>query len=154
MKLSENFWLSEFLRSNTAARMGRKVEADEAIVDNLRNLCVNVLQPARDALTTIHPGIRLIVTSGYRPQWLNKAVGGAMNSDHMRGCAADVILSGEPEGFELLDAAQAIRDAGVKFDQLILEGGEWLHLSWRPIPRQETLTARFGERTTYERGLA
>ena len=49
MKLSKNFTLEEFIRSNTADRMGiDNVPKDEKVINNLRNLCLEILQPLRD----------------------------------------------------------------------------------------------------------
>lgn len=47
MMLSANFTLAEFLRSQTAARMGRKIEPTESDIRNLTRLCVTVLEPLR-----------------------------------------------------------------------------------------------------------
>jgi zinc D-Ala-D-Ala carboxypeptidase len=56
------------------------------IIKNLRALCINILQPLRDAL-----GTPLKINSGYRCPSLNKTIGVATNSQHMTGQAADVI---------------------------------------------------------------
>ena len=36
MRLTDNFTLEEMCRSNTAARMGRKIDPSEDIIENLR----------------------------------------------------------------------------------------------------------------------
>ena len=49
MKLSKNFTLEELIRSDTAERLGiDNVPKDEKVIENLRNLCFEVLQPLRD----------------------------------------------------------------------------------------------------------
>ena len=48
IQLSENFKLSEFTRSETARRRKINNDAPESVIENLRNLCQNVLQPLRD----------------------------------------------------------------------------------------------------------
>ena len=49
MKLSKNFTLEELIRSDTAERLGiDNVPKDEKVIENLRNLCFEVLQQLRD----------------------------------------------------------------------------------------------------------
>lgn len=89
MKISKNFSLEEFSRSDTAQRL--KIDnapASEQII-NLCALVHHVLQPLRD-----HYGQPVKISSGYRCQALNKAVGGVTNSQHMRGQAADIKIQG------------------------------------------------------------
>lgn len=89
----KHFNLSEFFRSSTAAKNGIKNEpsSDEkaTIVRNINLLVDNVLDPIRDKLCT-----QVIITSGYRCPKVNKLVGGANNSQHMSGCAADFHVKG------------------------------------------------------------
>lgn len=152
MKLSTNFSLEEMTRSDVAARMGRKVEASQAIIVALRTLCVEVLEPIR-----AHVGQRIHVSSGYRPAWLNEAIGGSQNSDHMFGTAADI----EAEDMTPEELATEILMILPKLPikQLILEYPPegWVHVS-RPfagaIPKREVLTAqRRGGKTQYLSGL-
>ena len=124
MKLTRNFTLEELCRSTTAERMGiRNIPTDEAVVENLRNLCFEVLQPLRD-----HIGAAVTVNSGYRCQELNKAVGGAQRSQHLRGEAADLHIDSLRQGRQW---AEWIED-NCRFDQMLLErSGKamWLHVS-------------------------
>ena len=46
--LSDNFNLSEFTKSQTALRNGIDNTPSEEVIENLRALCENVLQPLRD----------------------------------------------------------------------------------------------------------
>lgn len=56
------------------------------IVDNLTNLVESLLDPLREMW-----GEPLIITSGYRSDALNKAVGGSKTSAHRFGLAVDVV---------------------------------------------------------------
>lgn len=47
-KLTTNFSLSEFIKSPTALRLGIDNIPNEEIIDNLIDLCVNILQPLRE----------------------------------------------------------------------------------------------------------
>ncbi len=92
LQLSENFWLSEFLSSQTAERNPEVAEDQfnppNEVVDCLRYLCENTIQPLRTLLKT-----PMRISSGYRSPALNAAIGGSKSSQHMRGEAADIILS-------------------------------------------------------------
>jgi len=87
MKLSDNFHLSEFLRSRTAIINDYKEQfhPPSDVVGNLLKLVQNVLQPLRTRFND-----RIYVTSGYRCIRVNTDVGGVENSDHPKGMAADV----------------------------------------------------------------
>ena len=124
MKLTKNFSLEEMYRSETARRCGidNKPQTEE-VVENLRALCLEVLQPLRD-----HLGKPVVVSSGYRCKDLNKKVGGVENSQHLKGEAADIKVSGKEE---LIDVMRSIMDQ-TDFDQLIREKSgstEWVHVS-------------------------
>lgn len=125
MRLSKNFTLRELIRSNTAERMGiDNVPKDEKVIENLRNLCFEVLQPLRD-----YVGAPVHINSGYRSPELNRAVGGVKNSQHCRGEACDIRIASPKQGREW---AAWIED-NCRFDQMLLErnknGGVWLHVS-------------------------
>lgn len=149
MKLSANFWLPELQVSQTAARRGLDNTAPMDVVPNLRRLVDLVLQPLRDAL-----GRPVIVTSGYRSPAVNAAVGGAANSAHMRGLAADIIVP----GMAPRDVCREIVRLGLPHDQVIEEFGQWCHVAVAPAgrdPRLEQLTARrTPSGTVYTKGIA
>ena len=129
MRLSKNFTYEEFIRSCTAERMGidnrpKTKEEEKKVIENLRNLCLEVLQPLRD-----YVGAPVHINSGYRCKALNLAVGGVKNSQHSRGEAADIRIASPKQGREW---AAWIED-NCRFDQMLLErnknGGVWLHVS-------------------------
>ena len=125
MKLTEHFTLSEFVRSETATNKNIDNMPTPDVVDNLRNLCSNVLEPARLAF-----GSPIYITSGYRCPALNKAVGGKPTSQHLRGEAADLQVRGIEN---LRKLYKLIRDNGV-FDQLLYESNgatKWIHVSYK-----------------------
>lgn len=115
------FTIEELCRSATAQELGIKNEPTTEIKNNLENLVVNVLDPAREAMN-----VPIIVNSGYRCHELNKAVGGASNSQHLKGEAADITV-GSKEGNKRL--FEYIRD-NLPYDQLIDEYNySWIHVS-------------------------
>lgn len=93
-------------------------------MDALRALCENILEPLRHRFGAIY------ISSGYRCRRLNNAVGGVMNSQHMRGEAADILLS------TFADWRDAVRFVkGLDFDQVLVEPlhdsrARWLHVSY------------------------
>lgn len=124
-KLSNNFYLSEFVNSQTASRMNIPNIPDENAISNLKLLCQKVLQPTRDYF-----GKPVIISSGFRCQKLNQLIGGSKISQHILGEAADFEIYGIPN----YDVAQWIHK-NLNYDQLILEfysGGNsgWIHSSY------------------------
>src|SRR5574344_1995385 len=88
MQLTEHFNLKEFTRSSTAKARGINntlsptAEADLSVIRNLKNLCVQVLEPLRE-----HISRPLVISSGYRSPRLNDALGRAPKRQH-RFCQA------------------------------------------------------------------
>ncbi len=76
--------------------------SDKVLIDS--NL-VSILQNIRS-----HFGAAVKINSGYRTASHNKAVGGATNSNHMKGIAADIVVSGVDE----TKVAQYAESIGVK----------------------------------------
>lgn len=98
------------------------------LLDNLRGLCINVLDPVKAK----YPNIQL--TSCMR---FSVPPGGSQTSQHMKGQAADFILSGTGQA-ALYDCALWMRD-NVAYDQLLLEYKTfsgvwkcWIHVSFNP----------------------
>ena len=128
MRLTNNFSLEEFERSDTAKRLGIDNHVPQFAIARLRTLCEKVLQPVRD-----HFGVPIIITSGYRCPDLNDAVKGATSSQHMKGEAADFYINAPP--LTLRDIYLWMVD-NISFDQLIWEvrdGGrrKWIHVSYK-----------------------
>lgn len=152
-QLSANFYLDEFTRSETAARHGidNAISHNSSESRNLVLLCLEVLQPLRDALGPV------TILSGYLCPALNKKIGGSKNSSHCDGLAAHIVVSGHTP----LEVAGWLENH-VPFDQVIHEFGQWTHASialpWKS-PRRERMTAinisrKFRKpRTAYVSGL-
>lgn len=114
------FTLEELCFSVTAnTQRISNVPASPAIVDNLRTLVNNLLDPARELL-----GTPILVNSGYRCEALNRAVGGAEESQHRYGQAADITCSNLPRLFAIVTQL-------CDFDQAILyRKRNFLHVSY------------------------
>lgn len=127
MKLCENFSLDELCKSSTATRFGIDNNAyDEDIIQNLKYVATNILQPVRDKF-----GVPFTPNSGYRSPTLNEAIKGSSKSQHCAGEAVDI----EVPTIDNLVLAHWIA-INLNFDQLILEyytkgnpKSGWVHVS-------------------------
>ena len=115
-------------------------------------LCECVLQPVRD-----HFGKGVKVNSGLRTLPVNRAIGSADHSDHVKGMAADIEIPGVANA----ELAQWIVD-NLEFRQVILEfytpgipDSGWVHVSYNPADnKKQVLTAtRQNGKTVYLNGL-
>ena len=73
------FSIAELTASQTATRRRIDNTPDEEAIDNLSLLLRHVLDPLRIALGPV------FISSGYRSPRLNRAIGGARNSQHVVG---------------------------------------------------------------------
>jgi len=130
------FTIQEMTKSATAQRKGIKNDPSIQVCKALTALIEKVLDPLREAY-----GKPIIVTSGYRCEKLNKAVGGAASSQHVKGEAADIrsVQDTPEENKKLFDL---IVKLGLPFDQLINEYNyDWVHVSYGARHRRQKLKA-------------
>ena len=135
MNLSPHFTLAELTRSQVALRRGLFNAPSPEQIHNLQRLAVGILEPVREVL-----GVPISISSGFRTRALNQIVGGARNSAHMEGLAADIV----PINVNLRAAFDTLRSTQIPFDQLIIECNAWLHISLPregAKPRRTTLSA-------------
>jgi len=146
MKLTTNFSLAELTASQTAARKGIPNNPTAGQIDALKKLCESILQPIRN-----HYDAPVIVSSGYRSPELSIAIGSTINSQHCKGEAADIQVS----GIDNKKLAEYIKN-NLDFDQLILEfykeeegpHSGWVHVSYvGKGNRKESLTATRSDKT-------
>ena len=112
MMLCKNLSLAEATYSATALRKGIVNEPTATHLISLKAVANNIFQPCRN-----HFGKPLRVTSGYRSKELNKAIGGANNSQHSKGEALDMQST---SGYTNRELFMFIKDH-LTFDQLIGE---------------------------------
>ena len=126
-KVTMHFTIEELYASDTAKKKGIDNKPAVQQLINLVYLTAYVLEPLRVAMKEPIP-----ISSGYRCQKLNEAVGGVRNSQHMTGQAADLSIGGDRakgrKWFEYIKNH-------LPFDQLIWEknprtGTEWVHVSF------------------------
>lgn len=135
MILTKNFTLEEL----TITETGLSNIPDNNAMERLLYLATYILQPIRDKC-----GI-LVVSSGYRSFEVNKAIGGALTSQHVLGEACDFI----PQQEKIEDVFVWIR-ANMKYGQVIEEhknNKDWIHIS---LPR---LGKKNNHAMIYENGI-
>ena len=117
------FTLDEFLTSSTARQKSIENLPSWEIVEHLNELAL-FLDGLRQAW-----GSGINVSSGYRNDALNAAVGGVNNSIHKIGYAADIVpANGKMQEFKKF-VKNWIKDKD--FDQCIIEKkgkSEWIHI--------------------------
>jgi uncharacterized protein YcbK (DUF882 family) len=125
MQLSEHFNLAQLTRSQTATRLKLENIPSSTDIENLKWLCVKILEPLYTLFETKKLG-NFQITSGFRSLPLNKAIGSNNNSQHVKGQACDFVVN----GITVNQAFDIIKATDLPFDQLINEFGEWLHVSY------------------------
>lgn len=115
------------LKSRTATRLGLSNSPNEEHVKNMQALAENIFQPLRDYF-----GVPIHISSGYRSEALNNAIGGSKSSQHCKGEAMDIDRDGysQPNNAQIFEYIKNNLD----FDQMIWEFGtqqnpEWVHVS-------------------------
>ena len=126
VQLTKHFSLEELCASATAKARGIQNRPNAQQIISLVYLAAYVLEPLREAMHEPIP-----ISSGFRCEQLNRAVGGVSNSQHMRGQAADLCIDGDmKKGRKWFDYIKT----HLNFDQLIWEhssnGTYWVHVSF------------------------
>ena len=151
MRLSANFTVQEFTKSQTAIRQGLDNKPSTIHLHNAKLLFGNVVQKVRDNF-----GVT-VINSGYRGRALNEAVGGSTKSQHCKGEAVDI----ECPGTSNYDVANWIKE-NCDFDQLILEfytpgipDSGWVHVSYKAEGNRKYIFTAMKEngKTVYKNGL-
>lgn len=133
--MSTNFSIKELTKTNT----GILNSPDSGQLKNLDQLSLG-LEWVRFAIG----GRPMIISSGFRSEDVNIAVGGSKSSAHLYGYAADFTVNGMTNK----QICECIIKGGVKFDQLIDErskGGQWVHISFDPRLRGHYLVFSNGK---------
>lgn len=156
-RLTEHFFLSEFVRSETAERLSIPMDPPAEVLNNIR-INADHMEMVRGLLKCpVH------ILSGWRPEDLERALCekdyGAWcrrhslmpsptawrtyfeRKKHPRGLATDFVAPRFGSPFLI---CRAIASSEIVFDQLIFEH-TWAHISWAlSNPRREILTLSGG----------
>jgi len=140
MRLTANFTLEELTASGTASRLGIDNTPDDVQLSNLRRLAY-MLQELRNMFDA-----PIFINSGFRNKELNRALGSKDSSQHMKGCASDIRVS----GYTPREAVIKIINSGISYDQVICEYDSWVHIS---VPNEGGGTPRKNALTIDKKGV-
>ena len=132
MKLTENFTFDELTSTSHSELLEANRESAKAFMKQLKYVA-GTLEEIRAVL-----GVPLRVTSGFRNNALNKAVGGSATSGHTKGLCADIVPIGMTvtAGFEIILER---KDECPSLKKCIIEkvhGNEWLHIETKTEANQ------------------
>ena len=143
MKLSKNFTLNEFIKSETAEKLNISNTPTNEQIETMIYICQKLLEPLRE-----HFNKPIIVTSGFRSKRLNEAVSGSKRSHHRyidQYGAVDFVI----KDITTDQTIRAIKEMNLEYEQCIDEFERWIHIALRR-PRKEMLKAiRKNEKTYY-----
>ena len=158
MKLSPHFSLAEMTKSATGESKGLKNEPNATELVNIRYTA-----GCAELVRSILGNVPISITSCFRSDAVNKAVGGSATSAHRYGLAIDMTASKYGTPYEIANKLVASK---LVFDQIIVEfpdannnGGAWLHIGFanpanRASVRKQCLTAtKLNRKTTYRQGF-
>jgi len=129
IKLSPHFSLYELCYSSTADEKKIDNTPSESEIENLRLLCVNILEPVYRKFG------KPVITSGYRNPEVNKLVNGVKNSEHIDGKAVDFTIPSVSN-----EVVYGWISSNCNYRQLIYENGKnsiWIHVSYDPYKNKK-----------------
>lgn len=122
MNISEHITYEEAVKSQTATRKGIVNTPNDEQLQNMKIVAEACFEPIRAWY-----GKPLIVSSFFRCEALNKAIGGVKTSEHCEGKAIDIDTGNKEENKKIFEWAKA----NLKFNQLINEYDfSWVHISF------------------------
>lgn len=142
-KISEYLTLDDCKKSATAKRLGIDNTPNEAQIESLKKLGVEVYDKVKKQFPNCY------TESVFRSVALNTAIKGALSSQHCLGEAIDIDSPTTAYNLEIFKWVLK----NISFDQMIAEfpddhGPAWVHVSWKSKEknRKQVLTAA-GEHT-------
>jgi len=109
--MTDNFSLPEFQSKDGS-------DFPKEVIENLKELAENL------EVLRLHLGHSIYISSGYRSLVHNAKIGGAKNSMHIKGLAADIKVSGF-NPLAVFNAIESLIESGK-----MKEGGLGLYRSW------------------------
>ena len=120
--ISKHISYIEATRSQTATRLGIENVPSKEVIEAMELVANKCFEPLREWY-----GKPLVVSSFFRCEKLNKKIGGASNSQHVKGEAIDIDCGNKQDNMIIFDWLKN----NVEFDQLINEYDySWVHVSY------------------------
>lgn len=122
MKLTSHFSLEELTTTNNKALASKNLKEAKANLTLMEDLALFAEQ------VRAFINVPMVITSGFRCEELNKAVGGVKTSQHRFFRAIDFI----PKGMDLDECFSRLKMSNLVYGQLIKEhsgSSEWIHVS-------------------------
>ena len=140
MNISDHITLAEATKSQTATRLHISNEPTEEQLKNMIFLAEMIFEPLREL-----KNVPIAITSFFRSEELNSAIGGSSSSQHCKGEAMDIDadIFGTWTNGEIFNY---IKD-NLEYDQLIWEFGDdenpnWVHVSIKMDGSNKCMTLR------------
>lgn len=148
-RLTANYTIKDLCKDGGFAFNGQNGLSGEQLACNLKQLCLNIIEPLRAKYA--QAGFK--INSGFRPRKNGK-------SQHEFGQAVDIgfsLIRGKAgDKTEYHRIAKEIKEMGLPFDQMLLEytssGSVWIHLSFSTTQRRG-LVLTLNNHNTYGQGL-
>jgi zinc D-Ala-D-Ala carboxypeptidase len=128
--MTQHFTLREMIYSKTAADLGIDNYPDTVQLFHLFELAHSL-----ELVREYFDNRKIVITSAFRSKALNKAVGGATNSAHLNGYAADFYVIGNKSTEEYF---LYLKEIDMNINQCILEDTV-IHLDITPGGKREFL---------------
>jgi len=131
-KISKHVSYKEGVKSNTAMRLNIDNSPGKYQLGNMNAVALNIFEPLREWV-----GGPIKITSMFRSEELNKALGGASSSQHCKGMAMDIDdVYGHKTNAEMFNWICS----HCNFDQIIWEFGDdknpaWVHISYQSVEK-------------------
>lgn len=123
--MTKHFKLKEFTDSDKATELNINNTPNEEELNNIK-FVAEQLEILRN--TYKQP---IYITSGYRCEELNKAVGGAVNSWHKKGLAVDINQGSQTRNHNLFIIVKRLMKLGYPVEELINEYNySWVHIAF------------------------
>ena len=126
MRITNNFTLEEFIKSETAYKLKINNTPNKEQLNNIKFMAEQ-LQLVRNAYKQ-----PIIITSGFRCEELNNALKGSKTSFHRLGLAVDINQGSRAKNKHLFELIKSLMKVGLLVDQLINEKDySWIHIGFK-----------------------